>query len=261
MPDTPPEHVLTAPELFALSLGEECTGNNACHFCAAPCSQRYHHDDLPPTVGVRSRSKARRAGNPWMCVGCHLWRQRKRITANWLGGGQKDGVWAANHSWLILDKKWGELDPGPYALRRDCFPILYRFLLKPPARWCLTLREDCKTWLSGKKNGRENAFQVPDPSLTAPENMLHVAEVNDVKEVLAGTSFQFTLNNVVHKYSPYELEQGLRHGKEGKEPGVRVLIELLGPFPLPPLPPEPGFGARGKPQPDGALRTLGKKLK
>lgn len=264
MSEIVPDHQLTAPELYARCLGLECSGNHACHFCGSPSTQKYGHDDLPPTVGVRSKSLARRAGNPWMCVGCHAWRKQKRITVNWLDGGQKDGAWSANHSWLIIDQPWHSkelerrFDPGPWGIRFDGFKILYRFLLKPLGRWCLTLRADCKTWLTGKKG---DAYQVPDPTLTASENMLHVAEANDVKEVLAGSEFKFTLNNVVHSYSPYELEQGLRHGKEGKEPGVRVLIELLGPFPLPPEPPKPGYGTKGHPHPDTGHQTLGKKLK
>ena len=271
-----PVRPLTAAELFAHCAGSSCAGAYSCHFCGSPCTQAHPHDDLPPTIGVRSKSRARCPGNPWMCIGCNLWRRRKRVTANWLGGGQLDGTFAGNHSWLFFDRPWSyeltvrnprdnkesirkiTLDPGAYAVRFASFELLYHFLLKPLGRWCLTLRADCRCWETGKGG---SAFIVPDPAITATENMLHVARANNVPEVLAGTEFVFTLNNAVHSYSPYELEQGLRHGKEGKEPGVRVLIELLGPHPLPPEPPKPGDGTKGHLYPDPAHRTLGKKIK
>ena len=50
----------------------------------------------------------------------------------------------------------------------------------------------------------------------------------------AGTELYYTLNNKVLAYSVYELEEGLKGDATGLEPGVRALIELLGPYELPP---------------------------
>ncbi len=53
--------------------------------------------------------------------------------------------------------------------------------------------------------------------------------LNHIKdEVLLETEIQFTINNIVHSYTPYDLDAGLTGDSNGKGPGVQALIRLLG---------------------------------
>lgn len=86
-------------------------------------------------------------------------------------------------------------------------------------------------------------------------NFLNKGVANDnVQGVKEETQLGFTLNNIVMHYSPYELDAALRGESQGKSPGVRELIRLLGEYKLPAKEgarPEKMDRGRPKPLPDG----------
>ncbi len=200
-------HSLLASELFALANGAHCDGGEVCHWCSAPCSRLWFHDDPPPSViapGVLKayRQACKRPGSPYLCVGCWLWRHT-RVTISFLGGGYKDGQCPCNWGWWITPTSaWGL---GPESGKH-----LYPLLLKPPLRCALLLRDD----------GRNNCLQH--------------GVANEFEEVRADTVVRFTINNSEHSYTVGELEETLRTGGLGREPGARELVKLLGPWVPPP---------------------------
>lgn len=187
----------SAPEFYALGQGVLCEGDQECHYCAAPCSREYLHDDPPPTPFVRTITSARRPANPYLCRGCWMFR-RKRITIEFLAGGYKDGQCPQNHSWWLTGD-------GAWALRPADYPTLYDRLFKPPLDFCLAFVSEGKT------------------------NAIQWAGVNCHKSVQADTPLSFTIDNTVYPFTVYELQEALKLGSEGKEPGVRALVSLLGP--------------------------------
>lgn len=203
----------TASELYALSQGARCKGPAKCHWCGSPCERVWMHDDLPPLIGLKRREFARVPGEPYVCVGCWLWR-RKRISVTGVGGQIRDGQAPAKHSWLVQkDKAEAVLDTDRVEL--------YEHLLNPPLTFSLSLID----------NGEDNRLQLQI--------------LNDNPEVRADTELKFTFNNIEHSYTPYELKQGLAHGPEGREPGVQTLIRFLGP---PRENHEPAPRKRGRPK-------------
>ncbi len=186
-----------ASQLFATSQGSLCHGPDECHWCGAPCERLWAHDDIYPIPFVKSRSGAKRAANNWICLGCWLWR-RKRVTVQFLDGTFKDTQTATGHSWWITDNDAKALNPTTKS--RD---LIYRTLLKPPIKFCLSLTDN-------------------------ETNHLHHCVANDVCEIKADTGLAFTLNNILHYYSIYDLEEALRTESEGRDPGVRALIRFLG---------------------------------
>jgi hypothetical protein len=211
------QDVLTAPVLYAMGLGQKTEGTDECYWCAGPTIPgRFPHYEPAPTIArqwpigePRPRFLPRRPGNGCVCVGCHLWR-RKLITVRFLDNKNapalRDRQTPPNHSWL-LTKADG------VAVRPNSGTFVYPTLLKPPNTFCLMLRE---------------GESVP--------NHLHCGLVNDIAEIKADTPLHFTLNNIPHTYTVYELEAGLRGGKEGTLPGVAALIRLFGECELPPSP-------------------------
>ncbi|MDE2095657.1 MAG: hypothetical protein KGL39_00240 [Patescibacteria group bacterium] len=212
-----PTHSLLASEIFALAHESKCQGFSECHWCGAPCGSLWAHDDPPGIVGVKPLARmARRPGNPWICKGCWLWR-RQRVTVNYLGGDFKDGQTAGHHSWWIEEK-------GAWALRKESYPKLYEKLLAPPRHFVLSLLVTDPV-VSG-------AIGLA-PALT---NHLQHCVANNVDSLFPDTPLFFTVNGIQHQYTVYELEDGLRNGSEGKEPGIGALIRVLGTYPLPPKP-------------------------
>ena len=212
---------LRASDLYALSQGDRNRGNELCHWCGASTQTgRDRHDDKIVGIPGRSKVKFDQAGimsggvnnplkalypsEPWICRGCWLWR-RPRIDVVHLSGNIRPKQSPIRNSWLVSERMAG-------CVAFADFKKLYDFLLVPCRRFFLSLIRE------GDK--------VP--------NHLHQAVINDFdRDVQMGDSLSFTLNNTPMTYTPYELEQALRRGPSGKEPGVRALVALLGPCELP----------------------------
>lgn len=223
--NTAPPAPLSASDFYARAHGRQNEGKEKCHWCGSACSRQWVHDDVPRQLFIKSKEEPRYPGEPWMCFGCYTFR-RKRLTIQFLDGFQQDIQCPMEHSWLIR--------PGSaLAIRRINYGPLYDFLLKPSVPFLLMLSSGPPVWL-------------------------HKAVLNAPAETTAGTPLHYTLDNRPQAYSVYELEQALRHGTAGKEPGVRLLVELLGPKQLPPLPEPP---ERGRPPVlDPAVKVLKKKV-
>jgi hypothetical protein len=113
---------------------------------------------------------------------------------------------------------------GAWALRENGNPKeLYPFLLNPPLCFCLSILRNEKT------------------------NPLQLAPVNNLCEVKTDTTLKFLLDGKEFSYSVYELEEGLRSGTNGREPGVRLLIDWLGAWDVGPGMEEIRQGRRGRP--------------
>jgi hypothetical protein len=226
MSDTP----WNTPRLFAHAHGQEIRGPARCHWCGNPCDRLWPHDDLPPLPFTKQKYHALCPSEPWVCVGCWLYR-RKRVTLRFFSGDFRDGQAAGDHSWLLTEGGFWGL--SPYCLKS---PQLREFFLKPPLRWALAVRD-----------GRE-----------PPACLIHRTPLNDLPEVQVGSLLRFTINNVEHTYSVFELSQAMAHGTPGKQAGTRELFRLLGePRLKPPLPPPPpSVGGRPKePEPAAAVLT------
>lgn len=197
---------LSASDLVAISCGGKNEGDQECHWCSSKTRRVWKHDEPATIPFTRSTSYARRPSSPYLCFGC--WRFRwKRVTVPFLGGGYKDGQAAENHSLWITEQGIWSIRLNEEADRK----ALYTQLLQPPLRCSLMLLEGPK--------------QV---------NRLHLAVANDyVNGVQRDTVFEFTINNILHSYTPYDLEEALRTEPQGKPPGVQALIRLLGPYTLP----------------------------
>lgn len=192
---------MTASDLFAIAHSKKNQGDQECHYCASKCEKTFPHQDALPIPFVRSLTTALRPGNRWVCKGCWLF-ARKYITVRFLGGGFKDRQCLKNHSlWITPEGVWGLLptDAG----------LIYKHLLNPPLTFSLSLLSEPKV-----------------------ENLLQLMTCNDLSEIIADTELKFTIDNKVHSYCVYELKEALRHGVDGKMPGVRALVERLGPHPL-----------------------------
>lgn len=189
---------LTAPALYALACGHECSGPDRCYWCAAPCAKVIPHNDQPPALVARKANPhARCPGNQYQCVGCWLF-GRARVTVHWLGGGLADGMSPARLSWWLTPD-------GAWAVRPEDAAALYEALRRPPLRSCLAL-------LDGE-----------------PVNRLQNGLVNDLDVVKAGTPLAFTINGVPHAYTIYELDEVLKGADPaGTEPGVQALLRLFG---------------------------------
>lgn len=191
---------MLASELFALSQGGCCRGSFKCYWCAGPCEGQLTHQDHPRVFGEkRDFSAVKNRSSPYICNGCLLW-QREKCTVNYLNGGYTDSQTAANHSWFITQQT-------AWALRPWDYPKLYDYLLNPPHTFCLTFKE-------GKQ-----------------PNLIQLAVVNDNQQIRADDWLSFTIGGTVFRYSVYELNEALLTGPNGKESGVRLLLELLGPPP------------------------------
>lgn len=191
----------TASELFAQSMSRKCEGCESCHWCGSPCTRQWIHDDPPLLPGQKRSQYAARPGNAWVCLGCWNYK-RPRVTVQFLTGGLKDGQTLANHSWLLTEEHIR-------GIRIEDYDSLYQFLLAPVNVFALSLIDD-------KESNVRNQIQL--------------AKVNDVHEIKGDTQFQYTVNNRVYTYSPYELEEALKYGEGGVSGGVLTMIRLLGDY-------------------------------
>lgn len=200
--------ILVQGEMFAISQGIKCEGDLECHWCSAPCTREYLHDDPPPIAFYKSVSTARRVSSHYVCKGCLAFR-RNRTTVRFLNGGFKDGQAPMDHSWYFCDT-------GAWTLCPADTRKLYQTLLNPPLRFVLALLV----------NGPVSSGVLLKEGM---KNHLQLMIVNDCKEILGDTLLWYTINGVKHAYTVYELLEGLKSGiSDGKEPGTRTLLELLG---------------------------------
>jgi len=211
---------LLGSDLYALSQGTKNDGQEQCHWCGGKCKKTWTHDDPPPVPFTRTKTTAKCPSSMWVCVGCWLFR-RPLTTMTYLGGGLKDRQAAKNHSLFITESSCNSVWRDTAEIRNaillqerkhqdSC--ILYDKLLNPPLRFALAL-------LDG-----------------ANENRLQLIQANDNLTVDKDTRLVFTLNNQPQWYTVYELEEGIKTGPDGKEPGVQTLLRLLGTYePIYPL--------------------------
>ena len=203
---------MNGPELYATINGQVPHGAFECYYCGSKCSTflKVPREDLPIPC-VKKPKFALRPGSKFLCIGCWLWK-RGRITIPFLSGGWKDIQCPINHSWWMTKTE-------AFAIRRDnredC-QALYEKLLDPPRCFMLSV--------------------VTDTLGTPPINRLQFAVVNEIEgEMTAETVLTFTIDHLKLTYTPYELEMALDNPKEleGKSPGVRALLELLGDYTMP----------------------------
>lgn len=199
---TPPSP-LTAAMLYARAQGHECTGMFKCHWCGSPCSNHICHDDPPPVPFQRSNSTAKFPSEPYVCVGCQCWRWPK-MTVVFMDGEYKDGQTAKNHSWFITPGNAWAIKLGKDG--QACCEKLYEILIDPPLRFALALRGD--------------EYKV--------DTLIQLAIANDPGGILADTPLAFTIDNIPHSYTIYELTEAIRNGPSYYGPGVRALWRLLG---------------------------------
>jgi hypothetical protein len=203
--------MLSARDVYATASGFSLSGPDRCHYCGGACERTTTHNEPVPvllgrtdTYGV-TRKKAEWAaypGLPYVCLACQAWR-RPRITVPYFGGGIKDGQTARKHAWYCTPG-------GAWGVGPSSGPKLMERLLSPAARFFLALLE-----------GDE-----------PPDNLLQCFAVNDNDEIKAETPLHFTVNNVPHTYTVYQLEQaGLRRTTQGLDPGAAALVRILGPVP------------------------------
>lgn len=194
---------LSAAQLYALSQSSECRGPEECHWCCSPCAQLWIHDDPPPMIGVK-RVLAKRPGNQHICVGCWLFR-RRRTTIKFLSGKLLDARCLCNFPLVITRKDAHAID------YKEDKEALYKMLLSPDEELVLAL-------LDGSKEA----------------NHLQLMIYNNLKDAKADTPIHFTLNNIPHNYTVYELTEAIKSGDvEGKSPGVAALFRLLGEYQFP----------------------------
>lgn len=216
---------MLSTELFALAHGHKCSGDQECHWCTGPCERHWIHDDLPIVPFVRTNSHAKRPGNAYICWGCWLYR-RGRITVSTLQNELIDRQNLMDHSWILFDNQIKVIK------KEDKFK-LYEILLNPPLVFCLSLLNEPST-----------------------KNLIQLSILNENEKIFANTPIHFTLNNIQCEYTIYELEEALKTQElTGKSPGVRLLIETIGPCVLK----EKEKRGRGRPpkedDPDGKIVT------
>lgn len=190
---------LRVSELYAFTQGNICEGKETCHYCMAPCDRKFTHKDPPPIPFARTKTTAKKPESPWECIACWLWR-RKRVTVDYFSEGYKDGKCLLHLSTLISDRTY-VLDLP------TCKEKLYETLLCPPLEFSLSFLEDDRH-----------------------ENLLQLQELNKHKEIKANTELKFTVNNILHTYTVHELEETLIQGDNGRMPGARAILRILGPL-------------------------------
>lgn len=189
---------MRASELYARVEREPCQGMHKCHWCLAPCGDRYRHDDVPFLPFIKSSQLPKYPASPWCCPGCWHWRKGP-ITISFPGGGYIDRQHRKAHSWYI-DSEWA------YALDVECGNWLVKKLLKPKGPFVLSLVT--------------NGERVP--------NLIHLMACNELSEnTTAETAFHFTIDHADYTYTVYELEEGLKNGPAGKSAGVREILRLF----------------------------------
>lgn len=235
-----PNRPLLASELYAASQSRQCVGDQECHWCSAPCTRHLIHDDI--VLPFQKRTKpALRPASPYLCLACWMW-NRRSVTVFWLGGnpttrdGLRDRQCPLNHAWWIADD-------GAWAIRPESAATLWKLLLSPPLRFSLAFR---------------NGGKVP--------SYLQMMHANDHVIIQKDTPLTYTVDNVRHEYTVYELEHAVEHGPDGTEPGVQALLRLLGPCPDSPAaapllpPPLTEKRGRGRPTKEGEGGNTSRKM-
>lgn len=204
---------LSAPHLYAHSQERACSGKERCYWCGAPCGTANVHGEVPPQIMRGYRSSAKVPSSHWICTGCWLWR-RQSITLQFLNGrGYQDRQAPSKWSWLITEKEALALRvSGQAVFASGCLQdreLAYQYLLRPNGQsFCLSL---------------VSSGQV---------NQLHLACVNQSSSgFTAGAQFTYTLDGRQLTYTVHELEEAIRKNANGASPGVRLLMEHLGPAP------------------------------
>ncbi len=221
--------MLSPSRLYARSQGATCEGPEGCHWCGEACTRRWLHDEPPKTPHVRSTPTARNPNSPWVCISCWLYRRQRVTLVTLKERRQVDKQCLLNHSWVLTDE-------DVFTLERDDYHALYELLLFPPLRFALSLIYPANT----------------------VKNQIQFAVVNELLAVKADTPLTFTLNNQPLTYTIYELEEGIRHGGSGKLPGVRMLLDILGPYTLPSDEVMKEKRERGRPRKDKDALTDGR---
>jgi hypothetical protein len=193
---------VTASDIFAISQNSANLGRFKCHWCGTKCDDSFRHDDPPPIPFQVNKSLAKCFGEHWICHGCWLWR-RLRVTVTFIDNTYKDSQCAQNHSWWITDKE-------SKAINQSCKSLLPNLLLNPPNKFVLSLLDDTKI-----------------------QNLLHLSVSNDISVIEANTPLRFTINNVVSEYTVYDLKTALEDEEASRSPGVRLLLNWIGPVDWP----------------------------
>jgi hypothetical protein len=208
LPDeAPPKNPLTPSDMFALYPNDiynkhhALEGPDECYWCSRPCTRDVPHDDGPLVLFKKTPLIARRPNNKYVCQGCDIYR-RKRTTINYLDGSINDGKCLINFSWWIDREGPKVIDKRRWT--KDGINLFREKLLNPPNSFCFSLITE------GQKNH------------------LQLCKANDLCVIKADTVLYYTLDNQVFNYSVYELKEALKHGPEGREPGVRLLVEMIG---------------------------------
>lgn len=215
-----PSAFLPATQLYAQAHGAKCEGPHRCYWCGSPCTSLLRHNELPPQIGVKVSVAVKVRSSPYVCVGCWLF-QATSMTARFMTSGQyMDRQQPSKHSWWITSKEAkairtfasrtahsGQIVNQLWQGHTD-HQALWENLLCPPPQFALALVS------SGNPN------------------LLQLTPANHLDEVKVGSPLSFTVDNVPYSFTHYDLREALKHGvTEGKEPGVRKLIEFLGPPP------------------------------
>jgi hypothetical protein len=194
----------TASDLFAISQGAKNTGPELCHWCGSACTAQRLHDDPPPQPFRKNTSAAKFPGRLYVCNGCWNWRAPRRSVVYLAPSSDgthiiRDRQAAKDHSWLILPER-------AWALRKEFEgPSLYAILLEPPRQFALAIKDgDFPTQIQSTILN-DHAF-----------------------DIRLDTELHFTVNNIPHSYTPYELDKGLRDGPNGRGPGVQALMRVFG---------------------------------
>ena len=90
--------IVSAPHLYAIAHGQDCTGPHRCYYCTAPCDERfpiseYVKDSFTGRDGVPACSQ-------WICVGCTLC-LRERCDLTTADGNKRTGMKVRGFSWVI----------------------------------------------------------------------------------------------------------------------------------------------------------------
>lgn len=238
---------MTTPELYASIEGRICQGTQRCHWCGAGCSQTYLHNEPPPVIGAPKLNVAKIPSSPYICHGCWLFR-RGSITITFPDESRKDRCKPLEYGWFLTPGQALGIKPHDTLDEEGLYPSkkLYEILLNPPPKFSLSIIDKGTTLY---------------PQLTP---------VNDFKEIAKDTTLLFSLNNIQHNYTVYELEEALREPHivqwiEGKpnwsdpknspSAGVRALLKRLGEWRVE-AKPERLEGHRGRPPALDDAKTL-----
>ena len=196
---------MLATDLYAISEGKKNEGHWECHWCTAACDSSMVHDDPPPIPFVsRGKSNAKRPTMPYICLGCWLWRRKSLSIFSLSGKLLKDRQTPRDWSWFITPVDARVIIP-------DDYPLLREMLLNPPSRFALIVKVD-------------------DPV------EIHRTVANDNQTVTVGTQLHFTVDHVLHSWTPAGLEHAIRNGEQGSDAGCRYLSKWLAPWNLPDKP-------------------------